>query len=173
MTRNTVDEKVSVEFESYHVGIAAEAFAAGLLAHAGYEVLVQYGATQPLYDLMAVKGKRVLKVSVKGTQLPGWALTGGAKKDRSYAEAADAWLQKHGADLVFMFVQFHGVPLGSMPFVYVARAQEVADRLKAAKGGNGDTTLRWRHTWKAGCAKGLTDTVPDAWAFSLTRLDSV
>ena len=108
MTRNTVDEKVSVEFESYHVGIAAEAFAAGLLAHAGYEVLVQYGANQPLYDLLAVKGKRVLKVAVKGTQIPGWALTGGAKKDRSYAEAADAWLGKHGADLVFMFVQFQG-----------------------------------------------------------------
>ncbi len=32
-------------FNSYHVGIAAEAFAAGLVAHAGYEVLVQYGRT--------------------------------------------------------------------------------------------------------------------------------
>ena len=122
---------------------------------------------------MAVKGKRALKVSLKGTQEPGWVLTGGFQEGRSYAEAADAWLQKHGADLVFMFVQFQGVPIGSMPFVYVARAQEVADRLKAAKCGTSDTTLRWRHTWKSGCAKGHTDTVPDAWVFSPKRIDTV
>ena len=173
MARNPIHEKASVKFGSYHVGIAAEAFAAGLLAHAGYEVLVQYGANQPLYDLMAVKGKRVLKVSVKGTQEPGWVLTGSFKEGRSYAEAADAWLQKHGGDVVFMFVQFLEVPIGSMPLVYVARAQEVADQLKAAKGGTGDTTLRWKHTWRSGCAKGRTDTVPGAWAFSLKRIDSV
>ena len=69
---------------------------------------------EPVYDLMAVKGRRVLKVSVKGTQEPGWVLTGALKKGRSYEEAADAWLRKHGVDLVFMFVQFLGVYLSAL-----------------------------------------------------------
>jgi len=43
----------------YPVGVAAEAFAAGLLApdQAGCDVSVQYGANQPEYDLIAVKGE--------------------------------------------------------------------------------------------------------------------
>ena len=36
--------------------IAAEAYAASLLAQAGYDVLVQYGANQPHYDLVANNG---------------------------------------------------------------------------------------------------------------------
>jgi hypothetical protein len=48
--------------------IAAESYAACLLAQAGYDVLVQYGANQPQYDLVAVKGKRILPISVKGSQ---------------------------------------------------------------------------------------------------------
>jgi hypothetical protein len=173
MAKNTVNEKIPTVFESYHVGIAAEGFAAGLLAHAGYNVLVQYGANQPLYDLVAMKKDRVLKISVKGTQLKGWALTGHLKNGRSYAEAADAWLENQGVDLVFMFVQFCGVQLGAMPPVYVARAHEVAEHLKAVRGSKGDTTLRWNHLWKNGCAKGSTDTVPDHWAFSRMRVDMV
>jgi Holliday junction resolvase-like predicted endonuclease len=169
----TLDEKASTTFNSYHVGIAAESFAAGLLARSGYEVLVQYGANQPLYDLVAVKGKRIIKVSVKGTQLAGWQMTGGFKKGRSYAKAAEAWLQKHGDDLVFMFVQFLGVPLGDMPEVFVARAHEVAAHLKAGKRGGGDTTLRWKHSWRRGPATGCTDSVPETWRFTQKRIDSV
>ena len=37
---------------SWHVGVAAEAFAAALFARLGYDVSVQYGANQPEYDLM-------------------------------------------------------------------------------------------------------------------------
>jgi hypothetical protein len=58
----------------YHVAVAAEAVAATTFARAGYEVSVQYGANQPGYDLVAVKRKRILKVSVKGSQDGGWAL---------------------------------------------------------------------------------------------------
>jgi hypothetical protein len=36
----------------FHVGVAAEAFAAGMFAQAGYDVSVQYGANQPEYDLL-------------------------------------------------------------------------------------------------------------------------
>jgi hypothetical protein len=158
---------------SYQVSVAAESFAAGLLAHAGYQVLVQYGANQPLYDLVAVKERRILKVSVKGTQLAGWQLTGGFKKGRSYSEAVDVWVQKHGRDLVFLFVQFLAVPLGTMPEVFVARAHMVAAHLKRAKRGHGDTTLRWKHIWKSGLAEGCTDTMPETWKFTQERIDSV
>jgi hypothetical protein len=40
--------------------IAAEAYAASLLARSGYDVSVQYGANQPGYDLVAVKDNRIL-----------------------------------------------------------------------------------------------------------------
>lgn len=174
MTRNTVDQKVSIKFESYHVGIAAEAFAAGLLAHAGYEVLVQYGANQPLYDLVALKGQKTLKVSVKGTQEIGWALSGTFKNpSTSYAQAAEKWLQKHGIDLVLIFVQFHGVELGQMPRVYVARAHEVAAHLKSAHRGRGDTTLFENKLWMMGTAKGHTDKLPEDWRFTRERIDNV
>ena len=52
---------------SWHVGVAAEAFAAAVFARYGYDVSVQYGANQPEYDLIAVSGDRMLKLSVKGT----------------------------------------------------------------------------------------------------------
>jgi hypothetical protein len=48
-------QEVIVKMEAFHVGVAAEAFAAGLLAQAGCDVLVQYGANQPEYDLVAIK----------------------------------------------------------------------------------------------------------------------
>jgi len=55
--------------------IAAESYTACLLAQSGYDVLVQYGANQPHYDLMAVKGEdRKLPISVKGSQDGGWML---------------------------------------------------------------------------------------------------
>jgi hypothetical protein len=123
--------------------------------------------------MVAVKGERTLKVSVKGTQLAGWQMTSGFKKGRSYSEAADAWLKKHGDDLVFIFVQFLDIPLGTMPEVFVARAHAVASHLKGGKRGGGDTTLRWKHTWISGVAKGCTDTVPEMWKFSQERIDSV
>jgi Holliday junction resolvase-like predicted endonuclease len=171
--RNTVDEKVSTTFDSYHVGIAAESFAAGLLAHAGYEVLVQYGANQPLYDLVAVKGNRMLKISVKGSKDGGWVLTAGLKSGRTYHEAAEEWLSRHGGDLVFVFVQFSGVKAGEMPRVYVARANEVAAHLKSKKGGIGDTRFSEYQEWKSGVAKGVEDRIPDDWGFSGRRIDSV
>lgn len=62
---------------SWHVGVAAEAFAAGQFARYGYDVSVQYGANQPEYDLIAVSGDKMLKVSVKGSQEGSWGLTQG------------------------------------------------------------------------------------------------
>ena len=172
MKQTTVDQKISTSFDSYHVGIAAESFAAGLFAHAGYEVLVQYGANQPLYDLIAVKGKRILKISVKGSKDCGWVLTAGLKRGRTYHEAADEWLKRQVMDLVLAFVQFWEVKLGGMPRVYLARANEVAKHLKSKKGGRGDTRFSEFQTWKSGVAKGVTDQIPCTWEFS-ERVDCV
>ena len=44
-----------MKMKQFHVAIAAEAFAAGLFAQAGCDVLVQYGANQPHYDLMVTR----------------------------------------------------------------------------------------------------------------------
>jgi hypothetical protein len=79
-----------LQFGQYRVSIAAEAIAAAQLARAGYDVSVQYGANQPLYDLIAVKGDRILQVSVKGSKDGGWGLTQGYKRDgKTYRDAAD------------------------------------------------------------------------------------
>ncbi len=40
-----------MQITSFHVGVAAEAFAAGLFARCELDVSVQYGANQPEYDL--------------------------------------------------------------------------------------------------------------------------
>ncbi len=178
MSHETCQEKGEKEFSGYHVGVAAEAFAAGLLAQAGYDVLVQYGANQPGYDLVAVKEGKRLKVSVKGSQDGGWGLTQGfltkgEKRPDKYHKAVDDWLEKHGAGLVYMFVQFKGIALGEMPRVFVARGRDVAARLKAARDGDGDTILWESHPWKRGRAKGCIDCVPPQWRFSQERIDSV
>src|SRR5208282_4842664 len=57
---------------SWQVAAAAEAFAAAQFARCGWDVSVQYGANQPGYDLMAVNGERMLKVSLKGSRAGGW-----------------------------------------------------------------------------------------------------
>jgi hypothetical protein len=76
----------------YHVGVVAEAFAAGLFAQAGCDVLVQCGANQPLYDLMIKRGALAIAVSVKGSQDGAWGLMQSFKRGRLYHEAADAWV---------------------------------------------------------------------------------
>ena len=65
---------------SWHVGVAAEAYAAAVFARYGYDVSVQYGANQPEYDLISVCGDKMLKISVKGSQDGGWGLTQNYKK---------------------------------------------------------------------------------------------
>jgi hypothetical protein len=115
----------------YHVGVAAEAFAAGLFAHSGCDVLVQYGANQPQYDLTISRDGRAIHVSVKGSQDGGWGLNQGFKKNRTYHEAVDAWVAAHkNRGIVYCFVQFQGIKLGECPRVYLATIEEVAIQLK-------------------------------------------
>ena len=106
--------------KSWHVGVAAEAIAAAQFARYTYDVSVQYGADQPEYDLIAVSGDLMLKISVKGSQDGGWGLTQKYKKGRTYHEAIQKWLNCHHKKTIFCLVQFENVNDSQMPRMYLA-----------------------------------------------------
>ena len=156
---------------SWHIGVAAEAFVAAQFARYGFEPSVQYGADQPEYDLIAAKGDKMLKISVKGSQDGGWGLTQKYKKDCSYHEAIDRWLEAHHKGTVFCLVQFKGTSPNEMPRVYIATPKEIAERMKASAGGRGETILYENHTWGPRAAGyGTTYKIPDDWIISAERL---
>ena len=158
---------------SYHVGVSAEAFVAAQFARYEYDVSVQYGANQPEYDLMASKGDLLLKISVKGSQDGSWGLTQGYKKNRTYHEAIDEWLDSHGKKTVFCLVQFKDVPDDQLPRMYLATPTEIAKRLKETRAGIGDTILYEYHRWKSGVAAGTEDKIPDEWVFTRERAEQI
>jgi Holliday junction resolvase-like predicted endonuclease len=158
----------------YHVGVAAEAHAAAIFARAGYHVLVQYGANQPEYDLAVARGSSPVKISVKGSQDGGWALTASQKKGRTYHEAIDHWAASHADHrTLYCFVQFKGVPLEGTPRMYLASIGEVAAYLRASCGGHGYTSLREKYTWARGKAGGTTDTIPASWVMNRERIEQL
>jgi hypothetical protein len=59
----------------------------------------------------------------------------------NYVAAADIWLARHKSRTAMCFVNFRDVPLNGMPRIYLAWPREVADKLKGARGGIGDTIL--------------------------------
>jgi hypothetical protein len=73
----TEDERMQ-RIKAEIVATAAEAFAAAQFARFGYDVSVQYGANQPEYDLIIAEGRRMLKISVKGSADGGWNCPGSA-----------------------------------------------------------------------------------------------
>lgn len=159
---------------SWQVATAAEAFAAAQFARCGWDVSVQYGANQPEYDLVAVDGDRMLKVSVKGSRDGGWGLTQSYLANADYKAAVDTWLAKHSKKTVVCLVQFKGVPVTELPRLYLARPSEIAIWLKAAAAGRGDTILYERHEWsKQAQAAGTVDSIPEKWCFTEARLEQI
>lgn len=159
---------------SWQVATAAEAFAAAQFARCGWDVSVQYGANQPEYDLVAVDGDRVLKVSVKGSKDGGWGLTQSFITNADYHGAVNKWLQKHGNKTVFCLVQFKDTTVDMLPRMYLATPQEIADWLKNAAAGRGDTILYEKHVWSSrSYAAGTTDAIPDSWKFTKQRLEEI
>lgn len=159
------------EFSSWHVGIAAEAYAAALFARCGYDVSVQYGANQPEYDLIAVSGDLMLKISVKGSKDGSWGLSQNYKKGRTYHEANQAWLASHHKGTVFCLVQFLNTDVEEMPRVYLASPEEIAMRMNETACGRGDTILYENHTWTMrAVGRGTTDRIPEDWKFSPKRI---
>lgn len=158
----------------FHVKVAAEAFAAGLFAQAGYDVSVQYGADQPEYDLIVAKGDRIRKVSVKGSQEGAWGLAQRFLKGANYARAINAWLSRHGKETLLCFVQFKDVSLSQCPRAYLATPEEVAAMLRKSVNGRGATIPYEDHVWTArGAAAGTREKVPDEWRFSEERLSQL
>lgn len=153
--------------------IAAEAYTTSLLAQTGYDVLVQYGANQPHYDLVAVKEERILMVSVKGSQDGGWMLASRfVKEGVGYHEAINKWLAHQRQDLVFAFVQFKDVLFGQAPRIYLARPPEIAQQLMAHRNGQGHGALQ--ENWLRDHPRSrYTDKIPDSWAFTDHRIDSI
>ncbi|MBM4030858.1 MAG: hypothetical protein FJ291_03635 [Planctomycetes bacterium] len=157
---------------SYHVKVAAEAFAAGMFAHAGYDVSVQYGADQPEYDLIVAKDDKLMKVSVKGSQTGAWGLTQSYLRGANYHEAIGKWRAKHGPRTAFCLVQFKDVALGSCPRAYLATVEEIARQLNKTSRGRGETMLYEDHTWgPRASAAGVRDRLPDEWRFSSARVE--
>jgi Holliday junction resolvase-like predicted endonuclease len=155
---------------SWHVAVAAEAFAAAQFARCGFDVSVQYGADQPEYDLIVAHGEHVLKVSVKGSQDGSWGLTQSYLKSADYHRAIDIWLARHKPRTILCFVQFKDTPIDQLPRLYLATPREAADRLKATAEGRGDTILYEQHSWGPRAkAAGTKETIPDAWRFTRER----
>lgn len=153
--------------------IAAESYTACLLAQCGYDVLVQYGANQPHYDLVAVKEKRFLPVSVKGSQDGGWMLAVRfVKPGVNYHAAIDQWLSVQREDVLYFFVQFINVPMGQSPRVYIARPPEIAAHMKTQCRGRGHGSLQ--EDFKRDHPRSQYDhKVPQAWMISNVRLDTI
>ena len=158
----------------WQVATAAEAFAAAQFVRFGWDISVQYGANQPEYDLVAVDGDRMMKVSVKGSRDGKWGLTQSYIKNADYHSAADRWLAKHSNKTVFCLVQFKGVSLDSLPRMYLATPREIADSLKDSAAGRGSSILCEHHKWTARAkAAGTVDVIPDSWKFTQERLDEI
>lgn len=153
--------------------IAAESYAASILARSGYDVLVQYGANQPNYDLVAVKDKRMLKVSVKGSQDGGWMLAVRyVKPGVNYHAAIDLWLSNQPNDVVFLFVQFRGVSIGEAPRVYISKPAEIAAHMKTQCDGRGHGSLQEDYKRDAPGSK-YNHKVPNSWQFTSNRFDKI
>jgi len=163
-------EKIS----SWHIKVAAEAYAAALFAQCGIDVSVQYGADQPGYDLIIAKNEKMLKVSVKGSQDGSWGLTQSYLKDAKYHAAVDEWVNKHDKNIIFCLVQFKNVHFGEMPRVYLATPIEIANRLKATAKGRGDSILYESHQWgPRAIGAGTTERIPLEWQFSRARIEQL
>ncbi len=159
---------------SWQVATAAEAFAAAQFARCGWDVSVQYGANQPEYDLVAVDGDRVMKISVKGSQDGGWGLTQSFIKNADYHGAANKWLAKHSNKTIFCLVQFKNTTVEMLPKMYLATPKEITEWLKNAAAGRGDTILYEKHAWSPRAyAAGTTDIIPKSWKFTEERLEEI
>ncbi|MDO5692304.1 MAG: hypothetical protein Q4G70_07475 [Pseudomonadota bacterium] len=158
----------------WQVATAAEAFAAAQFSRCGWDVSVQYGANQPEYDLVAVDGDRMLKVSVKGSKDGSWGLTQSHLKNADYYAAIDAWLSKHSKKTLFCLVQFKKVAAFELPRLYLATPSEIAAQLRATCKGRGDTILYEHHAWTSRArGAGTIEAIPPHWAFTDERLEQL
>jgi hypothetical protein len=122
---------------------------------------------------MAVKDLRKLPIFVKGSQDGGWMLAVKyVGNGVSYHEANDRWLSRQREDVVYVFVQFMQVPIGSAPRVYVAKPPEIAEHLKAQCNGRGHGALA-EDNQKYNPKSKHSNKIPETWAFTSHRIDNM
>lgn len=156
----------------HQTAVAAEAFAAGVFAQAGYSVFVQYGANQPGYDLMVSNDESTLQVSVKGSNNGGWILAA-KEKGKSWQDALDAWIAKNKS-FVFCLVQFHKVSAGAMPNMYLATGSEIGIELSHHWFGKEmSSSLYENYVPTKGKYKGETTSLPMEWRMNEQRIREV
>ena len=157
----------------YQVNVAAEGFTAFAMSQAGYDVAMQFGTTQPDWDILAIKGQRTLKLQVKGSQDGGWGLFQSYLQNVDYHGALDTWWTKQLSDIVYVFVQFKNIPVGASPRCYIARPSEILAHMKTTRGGHADTALHENHLYRRGIGAGHSDIIPASWLFTQKRIDEV
>jgi hypothetical protein len=151
--------------------IAAESYSACLLAQAGYDILIQYGANQPYYDIVANKDERFLPISVKGSQDGGWMLSVKYKNENnSYHEAIDNWLNAQRNDVIFLFVQFINIRIGESPRTYIALPNEIAAHMKTQCNGRGHGSLQEDYRRDHPGSR-YNHKIPTDWLFTQNRID--
>jgi hypothetical protein len=157
----------------YQVNVAAEAFTAVVMSQAGYDVALQYGTTQPDWDILATKGERILKLQVKGSQDGGWGLFQSYIRNANYHAALDEWLAAQQHDIVYFLVQFANLQVGVAPRCYIARPTEMVAHMRTTRGGHAYTSLREKYVYTRGIGAGHTDIIPGSWLASQARIDEI
>lgn len=157
----------------YQVNVAAEAFAAVVMSQASDDVAMQYGTTQPGWDILATKGERVRKLQVKGSQVGGWGLFQSHIRNADYHGALNEWLTTQKQDVVYFLVQFINVGVGGAPRCYIARPMDIVAHMRTTHGDHAYTSLRENYSYARGIGAGHTDIIPADWLASQSRIDEI
>ncbi|MDP1797751.1 MAG: hypothetical protein Q8K78_09730 [Planctomycetaceae bacterium] len=157
----------------HQTSVAAEGFAAGVFAHAGYSVFVQYGANQPGYDILVSDDSGcTMRVNVKGSSNGGWMLTSKGKNESH--EDARLWWHNRNKSLVFCLVQFQRVEIGQLPRMYLASGDEIATEMMTHWFGNEISLSLWEsYSATRGKYKGKHTKLPDSWTMDRDRIEAV
>jgi len=158
---------------SYQVNVAGESYACTLMSMAGYDVSIQYGTTQPDWDIQASRKERDLKISVKGSQDGGWGLFQNHLKNADYHAALDSWLLVQPEKIVYLLVQFKDVMIGESPRAYIARPSEIFEHMKTTRAGHAYTSLRENYHYQKGIGAGYKDVIPESWKATQSRIDTI
>jgi hypothetical protein len=134
---------------------------------------MQYGTTQPDWDILATKGLRILKLQVKGSQDGGWGLFQNHIRNADYHGALDEWIQVQKPDVVYFLVQFSKVGVGEAPRCYIAKAAEMVAHMRTTRAGHAYTSLGEKYVWSRGIGAGHTDMIPPSWVATQTRIDEI
>jgi hypothetical protein len=116
------------------VCVAAQKIAAAQFSLFGFDVLEQSGSARFFYDLGVARSGGMMKVVVHGSLDGFWDLIEpyldrASTQTPDYHRAIDMWLERHSSHIACCLVQFDSIDLQNTPRIYLASANEVAERL--------------------------------------------